>query len=102
MQQELLQTIPQKLYELLRAVDLNVLSVHAIHEIWANKTAAPYSDIDGIITSLVKEGEFDVIGMDGRERSRNRIKTVNPTDSIVLPQSFVLHGLSRIDRSKNG
>ena len=101
MQQELLETMPQELYKLLKAVDLNALSVHAIHEIWANKTAATYSQIDCILTSLVQEREFDMMGKDGREKNRNRIKTVGPTDSIILPRSFVLQGLSRIDRSKN-
>lgn len=98
MHEELWEQMPQELYDL---VGGDSLSVTAIHQIWANKTAARFSDLDTIITRLVKEGEFDLIGGDGRERDRKRIKTINPTDSIVLPSNRLLTIFSRIKKKKN-
>ena len=96
MRRELLNEMPRELYEFIGS---DSLSVESIHKIWANKTAARFSDLDAIITRLVKEGEFDLIGADGRNKNRRLIKTISPMDSIVLPTNTLLKIFSRIDNT---
>lgn len=98
MRKELLNQMPDELYDL---VGTDSLSVGAIHQKFSNKTAARFSDMDEIILRLVKEREFDLIGADGRNRNRKRIKTINPTDSIVLPSHSLLQIFSRRKDKKN-
>lgn len=93
-------TIPQELYNILSLSGSGAINVHTIHQMWANKTAASFSDIDELLTQFVKEGEFDLLRKDGKEKDRGRIVTVRPTDLIVLPTTLQLPGFSRIDPSR--
>ena len=89
--------MPQKLYEI---IGPQSLSVPAIHRILANKNTAQFSDINSTLIQLVKEGEFVLLGKHGREKDRKRVKTIRASDSIILPSTIVLPGISRIDQSK--
>ena len=96
MRDELLEQTPQRLYQ---RIGTGSLSVKEIHELCAIKTAARCSDIVDIVTTLVKEGEFDVIRDNKRLQHPKRIKSLHQSDSIILPDTPVLPGFSRLNHS---
>ena len=80
MRNQLLRSMPK---ELLALVSENPITVDVMHHMFANRTAARFSDLDEIVLRLFKEKEFDILDPDGKRRSRN-LKRLRPTDRIVL------------------
>ena len=92
MRNQLLHSIPK---ELLALVSENPITVDVMHHMFANRTAAQFSDLDEIVLRLFKEKEFDILDPDGKRRSRN-LKRLRPTDRIVPSEILLFPGLSRL------
>lgn len=80
--------------ELLALASENPITVDAMHHMFANRTAARFSDLDEIVLRLFKEKEFDILDPNGKRRSRN-LKRLRPTDRIAPSAILLLPGLSR-------
>ena len=92
MQDQLLDSLPGKLYSL---VSEQAVTVDAMRHIFANQTAARFSDLDEIILQLVRGKELQILNPEGKVRS-NSLKHLKPTDRIVLHPVPLLPGFSRI------
>ena len=92
MQEQLLKMLPEKLFSL---ASEQPVTIDAIHHVFANQTAARFSDLDKIVLQLVKEGEFDILDANGKARSRS-LKILKHTDQITLPSTPLIPGLSRL------
>ncbi|MCY4378261.1 MAG: three-Cys-motif partner protein TcmP [Candidatus Dadabacteria bacterium] len=92
MQDQLLDSLPEKLYSL---ISEQPITVDAMRHIFANQTAARFSDLDQIVLQLVREKEFQILDPEGKVRSR-LLKHLKPTDLIALPPTLLLPGFSRI------
>ncbi len=92
MQDQLLKSLPGKLYSL---VSEQSVTLDAMRHIFANQTAARFSDLDEIVLRLVGEKEFQILNPEGKIRSRS-LKHLKPTDRIALPTTRLLPGFSRI------
>ncbi len=92
MRNQLLHSIPK---ELLVLVSENPVTVDVMHHMFANRTAARFSDLDEIVLRLFKEKEFDILGPDGKRRSRN-LKRLRPTDRIAPSEILLFPSLSRL------
>ena len=88
---QLLESLPRELYSL---VTEQSVTVDTVHHVLANRTAAPFSDLDSVILELSQGGEFEIIGPDGKVRSRS-LRRLRLTDRIALPSAPVLPGLFR-------
>ena len=91
MQEQLLNSMPGELFAL---VSENPVTVDAMRHMFANRTAARFSDLDKTILDLVREKEFKILGPDGRVRSRT-LRRLRPDDRIALPDKLLLPGISR-------
>ncbi len=91
MRKQLLATMPEKLYSL--AVEEPV-AVETMRHMFANDTAARFSDFNSVLLKLFQEKEFDILNADGKIRSR-RLKTLNASDRIATPRMLLLPGISR-------
>lgn len=92
MQSELLEHLPERLYNL--ATDESI-TVDSFRRDIANDTAARFSDIDSTLIELMKAGEVVVVDSKGKKRRMNS-KILRPTDRIAVP--FTL--LSSVPRGK--
>ena len=92
MRNQLLHSMPK---ELLALVSENPITVDVMHHMFANRTAARFSDLDEIVLRLFKEKEFDILDPDGKKRSRN-LKRLRPTDRIAPSEILLFPGLSRL------
>jgi len=92
MQKQLLNSLPGKLFGL---ASEQPVTIDAMHHVFANQTAARFSDLDKIVLQLVREGEFDILNANGKVRSR-ALKMLKPTDQIMLPSTPIIPGLSRL------
>lgn len=92
MQNELLNSLPGKLFSL---VSEQPVTVDAMRHIFANQTAARFSDLDEIVLQLVREEEFQILNPEGKMRSSS-LRHLKPTDRIALPSTLLLPGFSRI------
>ena len=61
----------------------------AMHHMFANRTAAPFSDLDRIVLELGRGREIEILDADGRSRSRS-IRRLRPTDQIAFPSQPLL------------
>jgi len=91
MQRQLLDSLPEKLFRLAEEEPVNV---DAIHHHFANQTAARFADLDKTILQLVQEGEFDILGPDGKARSKS-VRILRSKDRVRLPSNPLLPGLPR-------
>ena len=91
MRNQLLDSLPGKLYSL---VSEQPVTVDAMRHIFANQTAARFSDLDEVILQLVGEEEFQILDPEGKVRSRS-LKRLKPTDRIDLHPIPLLPGFSR-------
>ena len=91
MQDQLLESLPGKLYSL---VSEQPITVDAMRHIFANQTAARFSDLDEIVLQLVREKEFQILDPEGKVRLRS-LKRLKPTDRIVLPPTLLFPEFSR-------
>ena len=94
MKDDLLDSMPRELFNL--AAD-GPVSVNAVHGMLANGTAARFSDLDEIILRLFLEKEFDLLGPDGKRRSRT-LRNLRSSDLLTFPETLQLPFLSRIKR----
>lgn len=92
MQKQLLNSLPEKLFSL---ANEQPIAIYKIRHIFANQTAARFSDLDKIVLQLVREREFDILDANGKARSRS-LKILKPTDQITLPSTRLIPGLSRL------
>lgn len=92
MQDQLLNSLPRKLSGL---VSEQPVTVDTMRHVFANRTAARFSDLDEIVLQLFREKEFQILNPEGKVRSRS-LKRLKPTDRIALPPILLLPGFSRI------
>ena len=93
MRNQLLHSMPK---ELLALASENPITVDVMHHMFANRTAARFSDLDEIVLRLFKEKEFDILDPDGKRRSRN-LKRLRPTDRIAPSEILIFPSLSRLN-----
>ena len=79
MRDQLLHSMPK---ELLALASENPITVDVMHHMFANRTAARFSDLDEVVLRLFREREFDILDPNGKRRSRN-LKRLRPTDRIA-------------------
>ena len=91
MRKQLLGTMPDKLYSL--ALE-GPITVETMRHMFANDTAARFSDLNSILLKLFQEREFDILSADGKVRSR-RSKTLRTSDRIAIPKTLLFPGISR-------
>ena len=91
MRKQLLNSLPRKLFSL---VSEEPVTVDAMRHIFANQTAARFSDLEEIILQLAREKEFQILDPEGKARSRS-LKRLKPTDRIGLPPTLLFPGFSR-------
>ena len=91
MRNQLLNSLPRKLFSL---VSEEPVTVDAMRHIFANQTAARFSDLEEIILQLVREKEFQILDPEGKARSRS-LKRLKPTDRIGLPPTLLFPEFSR-------
>ena len=91
MREELLDSMPAELHAL---ASEQPITVDTMRHMLANKTAARFSDLDKTVLDLVREREFDILGPDGKARSR-KLARLRPTDRIAIPSQRLFPGLSR-------
>ena len=91
MREELLDSMPAELHAL---ASEQPITVDKMRHMLANKTAARFSDLDKTVLYLAREREFDILGPDGKARSR-KLARLGPTDRIAIPSQRLFPGLSR-------
>ena len=92
MHKELLNELPRELFSL---VSEEPVTIETFRHMFANRTAARFSDLDEVVLQLFREKEFAVLDQDGKERSR-ALKRLKTSDRIALPSTLLLPGLSRL------
>ena len=92
MRDQLLHSMPK---ELLALASANPITVDVMHHMFANRTAARFSDLDEVVLRLFREREFDILDPDGKRRSRN-LKRLRLTDRIAPSDTLRFPGLSRL------
>ena len=88
MRDQLLHSMPVKLYALAAEGPIPIEKVRAR---LANETAARFSDLDQTILDLTRRREFDILGANGKVRSRS-LTRLGPTDRIVIPPQRLFPG----------
>ena len=91
MREELLDFMPAELHAL---ASEQPITMDTMRHMLANKTAARFSDLDKTVLDLAREREFDILGPDGKARSR-KLARLGPTDRIAIPSQRLFPGLSR-------
>ena len=91
MREELLDSMPAELHAL---ASEQPITVDTMRHMLANQTAARFSDLDKTVLDLAREREFDILGPDGKARSR-KLARLGPTDRIAIPSQRLFPGLSR-------
>ena len=91
MKEQLLDSMPKELFSL---VSDSAITVDAMRHMFANRTAARFSDLDEVVLRLFQEKEFDILNPDGKKRSRS-LRRINSTDRIALPETLLFHSFSR-------
>ena len=89
LREQLLNTMPAELHTLTARESM---SVHTMHYMLANKTAARFVDLDETVIELFREKEFDILDRHGRQRSRN-LRKLRAEDRIAAPTNVRLSGL---------
>ena len=91
MREQLLNSMPAELYPL--TAD-EPITIDALRHRLANETAARFSDLDEVILTLAREGEFEILRASGKTRARN-LTRLDPTDRIAIPRTQLFPGFSR-------
>ena len=92
MKEQLLDAMPKELFTL---VSDEPITVDAMRHVFANRTAARFSDLDEVVLRLFQEKEFDILSPDGKKRSLN-LKRISSTDRIALPDTLLFPSFSRL------
>ncbi len=86
LKKQLIQSLPRRLDALISKGSIPVGTVH--HQL-ANSTAATGDQMNNAIIQLFRQGDFDIRDKDGKLRTK-RIRRLNPTDRILLPDNLTL------------
>ena len=70
------------------------VTIDTMRHMFANRTAARFSDLDQIVLQLSREKEIEILSPDGKTRSR-ALKRLRPTDRIAFSRQLLLPGTSR-------
>ena len=81
MREALLNSMPSELYALAAE---SPITVDTMRHMFANRTAARFSDLDKTVLDLAREREFDILNPNGKIRSRE-LTRLAPTDLIAIP-----------------
>ena len=92
MREELLNELPRELFSL---VSEEPVTIETFRHMFANRTAARFSDLDEVVLRLFREREFAVLDQNGKERSRS-LRHLKTSDRIALPSTLLLPGFSRL------
>lgn len=91
MRRQLLNSMPNELFSL---ASEEPVTIDTMRHMFANRTAARFSDLDSVVLELFREREIDILRPDGTVRSR-ALRRVSSTDRIAFPQQLLLPGASR-------
>ncbi len=91
MRRQLLNSMPNELFSL---ASEEPVTIDTMRHMFANRTAARFSDLDSVVLELFREREIDILRPDGTVRSR-ALRRVSSTDRIAFPQQLLLPGTSR-------
>ncbi len=91
MRRQLLNSMPDELFSL---ASEEPVTIDTMRHMFANRTAARFSDLDSVVLELFREREIDILRPDGTVRSR-ALRRVSSTDRIAFPQQPLLPGTSR-------
>lgn len=91
LREQLLGSMPPRLLAL---ASEEPVTVDAMRHMFANETAARFSDLDAVVLRLFRDKEIDVLNANGKLRSRS-IGRIQPTDLIAFPRMPLIPGLLR-------
>ena len=91
MHRQLLNSMPKELFSL---ASEEPVTIDTMRHMFANRTAARFSDLDSVVLELFREKEIEILRPDGTVRSR-ALRWVSPTDRIAFPTQLLLPGTSR-------
>ena len=91
MHRQLLNSMPKELFSL---ASEEPVTIDTMRHMFANRTAARFSDLDSVVLELFREREIEILRPDGTVRSR-ALRRVSPTDRIAFPTQLLLPGTSR-------
>ena len=91
MRRQLLNSMPEELFSL---ASEEPVTIDTMRHMFANRTAARFSDLDEIVLQLSREREIEILRPDGKARSR-ALKQLRPTDRIAFSRQLLLLGTSR-------
>ena len=91
MQEQLLNSMPGELFGLASETPV---TVDVMRHMFANRTAARFTDLDKVILTLAREKEIEIRAPDGKVRSRT-LRHLRPDDRIAFPDTLLLPGISR-------
>ncbi len=92
--EELLSELPKELFSL---VSEEPVSIETFRHMFANRTAARFSDLDEVVLRLYQEGAFRILDENGKER-RQSLKRLQKSDRVALPTTLFLPGFSRLSK----
>ena len=92
MRKRLLNSMPRELFGL---ASESSVSVNVIRHMFANRTAARFTDLDEVFLTLAREKEINILNPDGKVRSRT-LRHLQPDDLIAFPDTLLLPGISRL------
>ena len=91
MRRQLLNSMPDELFSL---ASEEPVTIDTMRHMFANRTAARFSDLDSVVLELFREREIEILSPDGKARSRT-LKRLRPTDRIAFSRQLLLPGTSR-------
>ena len=91
MQEQLLNSMPGELFGLASETPV---TVDVMRHMFANRTAARFTDLDAVILTLAREKEIEIRAPDGKVRART-LRHLRPDDRIAFPYTLLLPGISR-------
>ena len=94
MKDDLLGSMPGELFGLAAQ---GPITVNAIHNVLANRTAARFVDLNEIVLRLFREGEFNILSPEGKRRTR-ALQHLRPSDLLTFPETPLLPLFSRVKR----
>ena len=84
MHEQLLESMPKELFSL---ASEEPITIDTMRHMFANRTAARYSDLDSIVLQLFQEGEIEILGANHKVRSSS-LQKLRPYDRIAMPEQM--------------
>ena len=84
MHEQLLESMPKELFSL---ASEEPITIDTMRHMFANRTAARYSDLDSIVLQLFREGEIEILGANHKLRSSS-LQKLRPYDRIAMPEQM--------------